>query len=319
MAIFPIHHPLVFTFGLLGNIVSFFVYFAPLPTFFKVYKKKSTEGFHSVPYVVALFSAMLWMYYGLINTSAFLLITINSFGCLIECFYIAMYLAYAPRAAKTVTLRLFVALNVVAFSGIVAFTHYAVKGSIRIHVLGWICASLSVSVFAAPLSIMAQVIRTKSVEYMPFNLSLFLTLSAVMWLSYGLLLKDLYVAVPNILGLIFGVVQMVLYGLYRDRDGELKKNNKKQQPGHVINMVSLSTLTPVELHPVDAQKPNQTTNIIIDDQAQTSPNQKIDQSHDDHDHDRDHHVGEDEDGKKLDQVHTQAGQGLHDQEIIGAV
>jgi solute carrier family 50 (sugar transporter) len=70
------------------------------PTFYRIYKNKSTQGFQSVPYVVSLFSAMLWIYYALIKSDECLLITINSAGCFIETIYIVVYLVYAPKKAK---------------------------------------------------------------------------------------------------------------------------------------------------------------------------------------------------------------------------
>ncbi|WCJ36314.1 Bidirectional sugar transporter SWEET12 [Euphorbia peplus] len=215
MAVFSTHNPSAFVFGLLGNIVSFVVFLAPVPTFLRVCKKKSTEGFQSFPYVVSLFSAMVWLYYASLKSDAFLLITINSVGCLIESIYIAIFITYAPKQARMFTLRLLVFLNIGGFSLILLLSHFLAQGSKRVTLLGWISVVFSVSVFASPLAIIRLVIRTKSVEFMPFSLSFFLTLSAVMWLFYGILLKDFYIAVPNILGFVFGMVQMILYVIYK--------------------------------------------------------------------------------------------------------
>ncbi|KAA3463703.1 bidirectional sugar transporter SWEET15 [Gossypium australe] len=247
MAVMADHHSLAVVFG---NIISVLVFLAPVPTFCRIYKKKSTESFQSLPYQVALFSCMLWLYYALIKKGAFLLITINAFGCVVETIYISMFLAYASKNSRMSAMKLFISMNLGLFSFILIFTHFLLKSSIRIQVLGWICVAISVSVFAAPLNIMARVIRTKSVEFMPFTLSFFLTLSAVMWFAYGLFIKDLCVALPNVLGFILGMLQMLLYAIYRHSEKvniEEKKLPAEQMKS--INVV-LTTLGASEVHPV---------------------------------------------------------------------
>ncbi|PKI76958.1 hypothetical protein CRG98_002461, partial [Punica granatum] len=191
MAFPKIHLSAAFTFGVLGNIISFMVYMAPIPTFYRIWRKKSTEGFESIPYLVTLFSSMLWLYYALLKGDAALLMTINSFGCVIEMIYIIIFLSYAPRDARKLTIKYFIYMNLGAFFILTLITRYAVPAHLRVMVYGWICVAVSVCVFASPLSIVRQVLKTKSVEFMPFNLSLFLTLGAIMWFGYGLFSHDI--------------------------------------------------------------------------------------------------------------------------------
>ncbi|XP_019235088.1 PREDICTED: bidirectional sugar transporter SWEET12-like isoform X2 [Nicotiana attenuata] len=176
-----------FAFGVLGNIVSFIVFLSSLPTFYKIYKKKSTEGYQSIPYMVQ-------------------------------------------------TVKMLVLFVVADFGVIVLVTQFLFKGAARGQAVGWICLVFSLCVFVAPLGIVRQVIKTKSVKYMPLLLSVFLTLSAVMWFFYGLLVKDINIAIPNILGFILGIFQMVLYIIYNKKEKAILKEQKLPEKiqNHVI-------------------------------------------------------------------------------------
>ncbi|KAM3229222.1 hypothetical protein ACQJBY_060243 [Aegilops geniculata] len=208
--------PLVFAVGILGNILSFLVILAPVPTFYRVYKRKSTESFQSVPYAMALLSAMLWLYYALL-TKDLLLLTINTVGCVVESAYLAIYLAYAPKQARAFTAKLVCIMNVALYGAMVCVLQLLVKdGESRVTIAGGIGSAFALAVFVAPLAIIRQVIRTKSVEFLPFWLSFFLTISAVVWFFYGLLMKDFFVATPNVLGLLFGLAQMSLHLVYKN-------------------------------------------------------------------------------------------------------
>ncbi|KAL6593851.1 hypothetical protein ACP70R_048752 [Stipagrostis hirtigluma subsp. patula] len=228
-------HPLVFAVGILGNILSFLVTLAPVPTFYRVYKKKSTESFQSVPYVVALLSAMLWLYYALL-TMDLLLLSINAIACVVESLYLTIYLVYAPKDALAFTVKLLCTMNVALYGAMVAFLQFYMDGHRRVDIAGGIGAAFALAVFVAPLTIIRQVIRTKSVEFMPFWLSFFLTISAVVWFFYGLLMKDFFIAMPNVLGLLFGLAQMALYLVYRNP----KKNGAVSEIGQAVMQADIS-------------------------------------------------------------------------------
>ncbi|KAF9671748.1 hypothetical protein SADUNF_Sadunf12G0080500 [Salix dunnii] len=237
-----LHMTWMFAFGLLGNLISCLVCLAPMPTFYQICQKKTSEGFQSIPYVIALFSAMLWLFYALFTEDAILLITINSFAFFMEFGYIAVYLFYATKKDKLLTFKLLLLFNIFGFGLICVLTLFLTRGQKRVHVLGWICMVFSLCVFVAPLFIVRKVIRTKSVEFMPFSLSFFLTLSAVMWFFYGYLKKDQFVAVPNILGFLSGIVQMLLYVIYRNPKKIVVVEPKLQElPEHSVGIKKLGS------------------------------------------------------------------------------
>ncbi|KAH6829759.1 Nodulin MtN3 family protein [Perilla frutescens var. hirtella] len=99
------------------------VFLTPIPTFYQIYKKKSSEGFQSIPYVVALFSAILWIYYAFLKSNTAFLITINSVGCFIETFYILFFFYYASKKAKVQTMKL-PCLLIICGVGIVCVTQF---------------------------------------------------------------------------------------------------------------------------------------------------------------------------------------------------
>ncbi|KAJ8762752.1 hypothetical protein K2173_017567 [Erythroxylum novogranatense] len=232
---FVTHEELAFVSGVIGNIIGFLLFLAPLPTFYTICKKKTSEGFQSIPYVVALTSAILILTYGLLKTNAILLVTINSVGSVIEITYLAIYLFYASKKQRILTLKL-ILINLGSYGLMMLITILLVKPSYRVSAVGWICAAFNLAVFAAPLSIMKRVITTKSVEYMPFSLSFFLTLSATTWFFYGFFTRDCFIAVPNVVGFLLGLAQIVLYLAYKNakKDDEEKPPNGK---GDTVEMI----------------------------------------------------------------------------------
>ncbi|XP_038986524.1 bidirectional sugar transporter SWEET3b-like [Phoenix dactylifera] len=123
-----------------ANAASLLLYAAPILTFKRVIRKRSTEEFSGVPYIIALLNCLLYTCIGLVA---------------------------------------------------------------------------SISMYSSPLVAMKQVIKTKSVEFMPFYLSFFSFFASSLWMTYGFLGKDLFIAAPNLLGSPIGLLQLVLYCLYR--------------------------------------------------------------------------------------------------------
>lgn len=203
-----------FILGIIGNVISILMFAAPIKTFKRIIKKKSTEDFKGIPYITTLLSTSLWTFYGLLKPGGLLVVTVNGTGALLHIVYVTLFLIYAPKILKIQSMKLVAIINIAFLGVVIAITLLALHGSTRLTLVGILCAGLNIGMYASPLSAARTVIKMKSVEYMPFFLSFFQFLNGGVWTAYAVLIKDYYIGVPNGIGFILGAAQLILYFIY---------------------------------------------------------------------------------------------------------
>ena len=195
--------------GVIGAIIGICLSLSPIPTFIDIaVHSKSTGGYSVAPYISSLMCCCIWLTYAfLAGSSKAALIPLNALSFLIYSGYCGVFLFYAHNKGKVMMIYMG-ALAVVALTVVAAIF---IQSLLMIGILATVANCL---MFAAPLAVMNQVVQTKSVRYMPFLLSLSSFLCALVWLVWAFMAEDYFVLIPNGLGTFFGLIQLVLYGIY---------------------------------------------------------------------------------------------------------
>ncbi|XP_008230949.1 PREDICTED: bidirectional sugar transporter SWEET6a-like [Prunus mume] len=202
--------------GIIGNVISFGLFLSPVPTFYRIIKKKTVEEFRPDPYIATVLNCLFWCLYGMpfVHPDSLLVVTINGVGLVLELAYLAVFFIYAQsKGRKKVAFGL--GFDVVLFVAIAAISLTALHGTKKRSLLvGIVCDIFNIIMYGSPLTIMAKVIKTKSVKYMPFYLSLTNFLNGCCWTAYALIKFDIYMLVSNGLGAVSGAIQLILYAAY---------------------------------------------------------------------------------------------------------
>ncbi|KAJ9140342.1 hypothetical protein P3X46_031001 [Hevea brasiliensis] len=203
--------------GIIGNVVSLCLFLSPIPTFVKIIKQKAVQDFKADPYVATVLNCAMWSFYGLpiVKEDSILVTTINAVGLLIELIYVCIFFIFSPNHKRR---RIAIALTVeVIFVAVVILISIVALSTPkkRAMFVGILCIILNIIMYVSPLTVMRMVIKTKSVKYMPFFLSLASLCNGIIWVVYALLKFDLNVVLPNGLGAISGLIQIILYAKYR--------------------------------------------------------------------------------------------------------
>nr|CAD1823973.1 unnamed protein product [Ananas comosus var. bracteatus] len=174
-----------------------------------------------------------------VHPHSILVVTINGVGFVLESFYILIFLAFSPNRLRLKVLGI-LAVELLFMAGVItgvmvgAQTHEK-----RSLIVGVLCVIFGTCMYASPLSIMKLVIQTKSVKYMPFFLSLVGFLNGVCWTIYAFIRFDIFVTIPNGLGALLGLAQLILYLCYY-RSTPCDENKPDAQPPAVTSVVAPS-------------------------------------------------------------------------------
>ncbi|TKY55996.1 Bidirectional sugar transporter SWEET3 [Spatholobus suberectus] len=222
--------------AVLGNVAAVSLYAAPTVTFKRVIRKKSIEEFSCIPYIIALMNCLLFTWYGLPVVSNqwenFPLVTVNGVGILFELSYVLIYFWFSSPKGK-------VKLTMTAIPVLIVFCVIAIVSSFafpdhrhRKLFVGSIGLGVSIAMYGSPLVVMKKVIQTKSVEFMPLPLCLCSFLASSLWLTYGVLIRDIFVAGPSVIATPLGILQLVLHCKYWKRRVTEEPNKVDLQKGN---------------------------------------------------------------------------------------
>ncbi|XP_073131229.1 bidirectional sugar transporter SWEET7 [Henckelia pumila] len=216
--------------GIIGNVIALVLFLSPVPTFYRIWRKKSVEQYSPVPYLATFINCGLWVLYGLpvVHPHSTLVVTINGAGLVIEIVYLSLFIAFSD-AKKRLKLVATVAAECI-FVAVLALLVLTLVHSTKLRstVVGSVCMIGNIMMYASPLSVMKLVITTRSVEYMPFFLSLFSFLNGISWTAYALIRFDPFIVAPNGMGTFLGLAQLLLYAAFYKSTKRIMAERKAQ-------------------------------------------------------------------------------------------
>ncbi|PIK55511.1 putative sugar transporter SWEET1 [Apostichopus japonicus] len=185
-----------------------------IPSCLEIYNSKTTQHVMFLPFVTMGINNCLWYTYGVFVTDWNLMIS-NLFGMALQILYIIIFLAFAHP--KVLHLGQFCVAVVILAAIIMYFTTSRQPDELLIVQLAFVCISSTMVMYLSPLTELAAVFRTKNARKISMPLALASFSCSVLWMLYGIMVQDIFLAIPNIPGIISSIARFVLLGYYGRR------------------------------------------------------------------------------------------------------
>ncbi|PSC71016.1 cysteine desulfurase [Micractinium conductrix] len=214
----------------LGGVVGLILFLAPMKAVLRARADRVLGDLNPLPFPVLVGNCAGWVAYGFV-TDDVLVLWPNVLGVLIALFYTLSVYGLADiktRDRQAASLLVFSSvLMVVGSVGALGDLGY---DSLK-RLWGFTANAILIIFYAAPLSTVMGVLRTRSSATLNLPLSVMNIINGGLWLVYGLAITDYFIAVPNGVGALLGLVYCALICAFPRRSSKHSPSPSDTDPG----------------------------------------------------------------------------------------
>ncbi|KAG2506134.1 hypothetical protein JM18_009063 [Phytophthora kernoviae] len=202
----------------LTTIAALMVGMSPLPDFWRIHKMQTTGEVSILPITLLFCNSFMWAIYGYKTGNIFPVLVVNMYGMSTSVVFSSIFYRWSTDRESIHKLWKQAACMLAAGSLYVIVGGCGATGQTPDQVvatLGFFAVVINIALYASPLANMKKVIQTKDASSLPIAICTVFLGNALLWVLYALTVGDMFVMVPNLLGMILCVAQVALYIVYR--------------------------------------------------------------------------------------------------------
>ena len=209
-------------FGWAATYLTALFYVSLVTPFIKIFKghMKYQDAPIFVIYV-SYINCILWIIYGSMIFSSQIRIC-NIIGASSTFILIFIYLSYE---IKKYILDSILSAIIVVYGTFVLYNYLTVIITDKVNIIGNFCIFAKFCVFISPIQLIYRVIKEKNYILIPIYASFVSFSSGICWVIYGFYIKNIYVILPNMVGIILGITQFYVFFYYKKNYSNLYISN----------------------------------------------------------------------------------------------
>ena len=213
--------------GFLANVSALMFFISPLLMMIELAKTKETKKIPYFIFVGAILNCLFWLIYG-IQKNLWPVYFCNGVGLFLNNVFLIMFIFYVQEI--NALLRIIINVFIISFNALMIFIFLLFVQNTSI--AGSIAMGFNIIMFVATLQKIIEVFQFKDNSYIPFSTIVSLLICTSLWTLYGIFQKDLYLVVPNGIGLVLALFQFVLWFIFNNpvKTAEDAKEKTEEKP-----------------------------------------------------------------------------------------